>query len=325
MAYSVKAGPANTTAESDGNTIRVVSARTGLGMETLRAWERRYGFPRPERRPGSNRRLYSASDIERLVEIQRALERGYRIGDVVGKTMCQLGELTPVAKPGSPPLAAPAQVVAVADLIELLTADRLDELEAQLRRGALGLGPRRFVTELAHPFAVSVGLGWASGRLSVRHEHVATECLITQIRLMLAGYQDLDSPPRVLLSTLPGEPHTLPLQMVALYLVSQGAKPRLLGASTPPREIAEAARRLEADVVGLTVTGTCDRKQTKRDVATLRKLLPESVALWVGGGGAVALGMNQHAHSVHIVTSWDDTDAAIAAQRNAARPRRRSA
>lgn len=70
-----------------GEPILVVSKRTGLPMATLRAWERRYGFPLPQRRPGTNRRLYSQLDIERLVAVKRAMESGYRVGDLLGKSL----------------------------------------------------------------------------------------------------------------------------------------------------------------------------------------------------------------------------------------------
>ena len=313
MIDSVKAGSHEV---NEGSTIRVVSSRTGLPMETLRAWERRHGFPKPERRAGSNRRLYSAMDVDRLLAIKDAIARGYRIGDVIGKSIADIERLADVAEGGvtrtPPPPTAPtgsASAVSIPTLIDLLARDRVTELERQLRHAAAMLGPADFVTSVAHPFAVGVGDGWASGKLSIRHEHLATECLVTQIRLMLASYQDMDTKPLVLLATLPGESHTLPLQMVALYLVSRGAKPRLLGGSSPPSEIAQAVRALGADAVGLTVTPTCDQKNARTLVRALRKQLPEDISLWLGGQGAAALRVARE--NVRIVDSWEGIDAAV--------------
>lgn len=333
MGHSVKAStlaphaadPEGEAAAGGGNTIRVVSASTGLAMETLRAWERRYGFPRPERRAGSNRRLYSAADIERLVAIQRALERGYRVGDVIGKTIAELGALTdasgdrasasrysspPAGTAGASGSAGATGSAGTVELIELLAREQLHELEARLRNAAVALGPRRFITDVAHPFAVGVGQAWAESRISIHHEHLATECLVTQIRQMLASFQGIESRPLVLLATLPGEAHTLPLQMVALYLVAVGAKPRLLGGSAPPRAVAECAERLGVDAVGVTVTAAADRKRARKDVKSLRGELPGGMPLWIGGAGAEALSVA--GDGTHAVTSWEAIDEAVA-------------
>lgn len=65
-------------------SIRVTSRLTAIELDTLRMWERRYGFPRPQRASGGSR-VYSESDVESLKLIRRALENGYRPGEVVGK------------------------------------------------------------------------------------------------------------------------------------------------------------------------------------------------------------------------------------------------
>jgi DNA-binding transcriptional MerR regulator/methylmalonyl-CoA mutase cobalamin-binding subunit len=278
-------------------------------MDTLRAWERRYGFPKPERRPGSNRRLYSAADVERLVLVARALEAGYRVGDVIGKTQAELDALANPRRASATP--ERSRAFDVTRLVDLLAREDVKELEAELRHAAATLGAKRFVTELAHPFTVAVGSAWAAGRLAVRHEHLATECLTTQIRQLLSSYQDLDVRPLVLLATLPGEQHTLALQMVALYLAVSGAKPRLLGAETPALQLVDAARALDADVVGITITPSANRRLARDGIAVLERKLPEHVEVWVGGSGEA--GLSFRSGRVRVVPTWSDLDAVLGA------------
>lgn len=59
------------------NTLSIgdVVRATGLGEATLRAWERRYGFPRPRREPSGHRR-YAPAEIERLLRVIAERERG---------------------------------------------------------------------------------------------------------------------------------------------------------------------------------------------------------------------------------------------------------
>src|SRR5215467_1980796 len=63
-------------------SIGAVARATGLSPDTLRIWQKRYGFPVPERRP-SGHRTYSISDVRRLRRIAEALARGHRPGQVV--------------------------------------------------------------------------------------------------------------------------------------------------------------------------------------------------------------------------------------------------
>ncbi|MET0792157.1 MAG: cobalamin-dependent protein [Polyangiaceae bacterium] len=300
---------ARPAADAGPSSIKVVSQLTAIPMGTLRAWERRYGFPKPARRKDSNRRLYSAVQVEQLQNVARALEHGYRPGDVVHMPRSQLRAL--LAKAPAPPLTPNVQGVAdIASLVRLLARDDVKGVEAELRFAAAALGAKRFVTECAQPLAETVGQAWAEGRLAIRHEHLLTECLSTRLRALLAVHQDADGEPTVLLSSLPGESHTLGLQMVAVYLALSGAKPRLLGANTPPDQIATAARALGAAAVGLAVTPALGIPETRRELQLLTRALPRSVAVWLGGSGVSALG--RLPSRTEPVLSWAAIDGALA-------------
>jgi len=307
MARARRAAPP-LAAEAEGQTIRVVSRLTGISVDTLRVWERRYGFPRPSRRAGSNRRLYAVEDVERLRWVARALQQGYRAGDVIRKRVEDLRGLLAEGEGAAPmPHEGSLRAASVGQLVEQLARDDLRAVEGALRQSAAALGPRRFVTEVAHPLAVAVGDAWSAGTLEVRQEHALTQVLRTQLRSMLAPYLDLEARPVVLLTTLPGEPHDLGLEMVALYLSVSSAKPRLLGASTPPGEIVEAARALDADVVGLTITAAAP-PSVRGEVLELVRNLPRRIPLWIGGP---ATALEVPADAVRFVRTWADLDEAL--------------
>jgi MerR family transcriptional regulator, light-induced transcriptional regulator len=294
------------------SSIKVVSELTGLPMGTLRAWERRYGFPKPSRREGSNRRLYSNEQIERLRVVAQALAQGYRPGDVIPLTPGELRDLLGNDSGGRAALGGHA-IADVPSLLALLLRDEVRRIEEELRLAAAALGPKRFVTELAQPLAWAVGQAWAAGTLAIRQEHVMTECLTTQLRSLLVAQQDADGSPTIVLAALPGEPHTLGLQMVAVYLALGAAKPRLLGANTPPEQVIAAAEAFGARVVGIALTPSADPVAARRSFRRLAAGLPASVALWVGGGGARLLG--KISPRIEAVDSWLALDAALARAR----------
>jgi len=312
-------GPA---ADGAQYSIRVTSRLTAIELDTLRMWERRYGFPRPERTGGGSR-VYSESDVEALKLIRRALENGYRPGEVVGKPREELMQLIlatseqPLRAP--PPLARAmaqpstdraASAPSVPSLLAALGRDDVAGLRAGLRRCALALGPKMFLTEVAHPLCIEVGEMWASGKLEVRHEHMLSECLSAQLHVMMSAYEDREGAPRVLLSTLQEERHGLGLEMVEVYLAISQVTPVLLGVDTPAGQIVKAARSHAADAVGLLVTEASDLKATAKHLRWMVAELPRRVALWVGGAGAPHLKIRDE---LRVVSSWADLDAAIAA------------
>jgi methanogenic corrinoid protein MtbC1 len=283
-------------------------------------WERRYGFPQPQRTGGGSR-LYSESDVEALKLIRRALEHGYRPGEVVGKPREQLMQLIlatseqPVRAGASRamfqgPTDGAAAVPSIASLLTSLGEHDLASVRAGLRQAALALGPRRFLTDVAHPICVRVGELWADGTLEVRHEHVLTECLSAQLGVMMSAYEDRAGAPRVLLATLPDERHGLGLEMVQVYLAVSQVTPLLLGVDTPAEQIIRSARSHGADAVGLLVTQAADLKATAKHIRRLLDELPRRVSIWVGGAAGPSLNVRDAA--LRIAPTWADLDAAIA-------------
>jgi DNA-binding transcriptional MerR regulator/methylmalonyl-CoA mutase cobalamin-binding subunit len=294
--------------QTTGHSISVASRLSGVPIETLRAWERRYGFPRPARKDGTQRRLYSEKDIARLRCVVRALGQGFRAGDVVRRRPEEIEALLAEAAPVAAAVVAPTSLPTVDQLVETLVADDVTSFDSALRRLAGALGPRAFVTDVAHPLAVAVGDAWESGKLEVRQEHYASEALETQLRLALGGLQDVQGAPVIVLATLPGETHGLGLAMVALYAALSGAKPRILGTCTPVDQIAAAARALDADAVGLTITPASVTTELRAQVRALERSLPRRARLWLGGAGAERVPASR-AHDV--VRDWLSLDGAI--------------
>lgn len=319
--------------ETPQHSIRVISRLTGIPLETLRAWERRYGFPSPERRHGSNRRLYSEQDLEKLRWVQLALGDGYRPGDVIHKSVEDLRALTsrsldatdtpqrttpPEPNPVTPSASQATSGTSIEKLLHLIQLDKMIDFESQIRLFSSELGPIRFVVEIAHPLLVAVGESWEQGTLKIRQEHAATQVLSTQLRSLIGHYKDDQAKPVVLLTTLPGEQHHLGIKMVALYLAARGARPLLLGPSTPIPEIVEAARAFKADVVGLTVMASKQLTGERERIQELLLELPRKMRLWLGG--SLADKVVQADKSVTIAKSWSAIDEALAQFRAADLP-----
>jgi hypothetical protein len=74
-------------------TIGALSSATGVPVDTLRTWERRYGYPVPSARSEGSHRRYSAETIGMIQLMVRALDLGHRASAVVGRGASELQQL----------------------------------------------------------------------------------------------------------------------------------------------------------------------------------------------------------------------------------------
>ncbi len=294
-------------------SIAQVERETGLGKDALRVWERRYGFPVPDR-DALGERVYPQVQVERLRLIKRLLDGGHRPGKVVPLSELQLqalvnsagvagrraaGAQASDASPEPNPLARQALKslpASEADTpwLQWLAEDRTDQVKQALKQQILRLGLGTAVDHLVGPLCVQVGEAWMRGALSVYQEHLFTETLQGVLREAIAqvdtGGQALQRAPRVLLTTVPNEQHGLGLLMAECHFALESCVRFVLGVSTPVADIVQAARQLEADVVALSFSAYAARRDVLNSLQQLVEQLPAPVEIWAGGASATLRG-----------------------------------
>jgi DNA-binding transcriptional MerR regulator len=264
-----------------GLTIGAISRETGLSRDTLRVWQRRYGFPVPVRKP-SGHRLYSPADLCRLKQVSEALSRGYRPSEVISLQASDLQALLAEERSWDSAHTTPA-----AALLEHVRRHRLTELTAGLMAEAAALGPLDFLRHLLIPLTERVGEAWARGEISIRHEHAFFDRAGDVLRALRLTYERTATGPGVLLATLSGELHRLGLQMAALVTGIARLRPHVLGSSTSVSEIAFAWDECRASAIALSVSAYTGGPAVHRHLVELRRLVPQHVPIVVGGCGAV--------------------------------------
>ncbi len=262
-----------------GLNIAGAERATGLSKDTLRVWERRYGFPKPER-DASGERLYPAEQIERLRLLKRLIDAGERPGRLMALTQDDLeARLRRL-----PATAVSVPAVEVGEYVEILKSHDIERLRRQLGRARERLGLARFVVDLVAPLNTHVGDAWMSGQLHIFEEHLYTESMQVILRDAIARVPvHGEGRPRVLLTTFPHEPHGLGLLMAEALLSLEGARCVSLGTGTPLWDIALAAQAQRADVVALSFSGYLNPNQVVEGLAELRQKLPAPIELWAGG------------------------------------------
>ena len=268
-------------------SIAAVERDTGLSKDTLRVWERRYGFPTPAR-DAIGERAYSLEQVEKLRIVKRLMDGGHRPGRVVPLPLDALQHLSENT------VDAPRKLVGVAvpdlrGLVDLLRSHDVDALRRHLQQLLMRLGLQRFVCEMVVPFNTTVGDAWMRGQLEIHEEHVYSEAVQIVLRGALASMPAATplERPRVLLTTFPNEPHGLGLLMAESLFAIEGARCLSLGVQTPVWDMVLAAAAYKSDILALGFTGCMNPNHVVDGLTELRSKVPAEVEIWVGGSAPV--------------------------------------
>jgi methylmalonyl-CoA mutase cobalamin-binding subunit len=271
-------------------SIGTLSSATGVPVDTLRTWERRYGFPAPSTRTGGSHRRYATDTIGQVQLIVRALELGHRPSAVVGRNADELRRLLGVpraAGASSEARALHADAGVVARWLELTHALDGDGLMGEFHRSLAEMAAIPLLERRVAPYLHELGEAWAQGLLRVSHEHYASErvreFLSTQWRRANEGQRA--GRVSAVLATPSGEQHVLGLHMAAWVIALAGVHVVFLGADTPMSEVIFAVEQHAARAVALSVAAGYPG-DLKAELTTLSARLPFGASLALGGAGA---------------------------------------
>jgi MerR family transcriptional regulator, light-induced transcriptional regulator len=291
-----------------GIGIGAIAQEIGLTKDTLRVWERRYGFPQPMRSPGGER-LYPQAQVSKLRLVKRLLDAGHRPSKVLAQSIDALRELAESSGIGQD-----APDAELDQFIEMLRAGAYEDFRFNLLKRATCVGLERFVVDVAAPLAARVGNAWAAGTLQVYHEHLFTEAIQVTLRSLMRPLSDAlrgrGARPRVLLTTLPGEGHGLGVLMAEAMFTLSESECIPLGLQTPLHDIVEAVSAHSIDIVALSFSAVLPAQAISTSLTDLRKLLPPHVRIWVGGNSP-ALRRKPH-QGVELIAGLAPIDETVA-------------
>lgn len=227
-------------------TIVEVSKRTGLSVHTLRAWERRYGVPTPERSVGRYR-LYDAADLEVLRRMVALVAGGVSPGEASEQAKASLEGV---------PAGTSVSTLRKALLAAFSELDP-DAVQRTITRALVGRGVGGFIDEVAEPVLREIGERWQEGSMTVAVEHFATVALRARLDA-LSGELEVREGEMALLACAPGERHDLPLVFVRLKLQRAGWRVTMLGADLPIPDLVSAVRETRPRLVGLSATSAAN-------------------------------------------------------------------
>ena len=257
--------------------MRVAAELSGLSPETIRAWERRYGIPRPRRTAGGFR-VYTEAEIALLSRLRALTAEGMAIGDAV-KLASHLRD--EIARDAAVTNGDGAPVVQWRDAV-LAAAARLDQaaVDAVFDEALSALSPLQVYDTLVVPVQREVA------RHDVAEEHLVTQVIRARLLALLRTARGAGGP-HVVCACFPEEQHEVGLVGAALRFRHAGFRVTFLGARTPVAELVRVMRTLRPEVVALSCVTDPGARAVRRVFEPLRAAAGQGTRI-VGGGPGLA-------------------------------------
>jgi DNA-binding transcriptional MerR regulator/methylmalonyl-CoA mutase cobalamin-binding subunit len=257
-----------------------VEQQTGVRTATFRAWERRYGFPKPRRLPG-NQRLYSDRDIAAIRWLKRRTGEGLSISHAVRLLQDRLREDAraprAAATAGRPPSAI------ADDLTRALIGFDASAAEMVLGEAFAMYRMEEVCLRVVEPALIELGERRRRGEVSVVAERFATTYLRRKLFALLNAYETGHGRGHVFTACAPDEWDEVGVLILSLLLVRRGFRVDYLGPSLAADGLAEAltAQRPDLVIVSATSEETAARVP---EIAAAIASLPEPRPLLAYGG-----------------------------------------
>jgi MerR family transcriptional regulator, light-induced transcriptional regulator len=236
--------------------LKVVLKETGLAADTLRAWERRYGLPMPQRTAGKHR-LYSQRDIETIKWLMKRQENGLSISRAVDLWNEQIASGADPLANTAPPLTTlpiPYQAETNLDTIReawLQACLEFNEARAeQTLNQAFSMFPVEAVClEVLQKGMSEMGNRWYTNQASVQQEHFASALVMRRLDALLSASPPPTRNQSVLVGCPAEEWHTFTPLLLSLLLRRRGLNVIYLGANVPVEQFANTVQDVKADLV----------------------------------------------------------------------------
>ena len=288
--------------------INAVERETGISKELLRMWERRYGFPSPER-DAQGDRIYPPDQVNKLRVVRRLIDAGFRPGKIVNLGLVELEQLVNSHQPANLQVTTKSPPHLEQELLAVLKSRDPYAVSQYLNHQLIRMGLEAFVLDLMQHANSFVGDAWMRGVIEIYEEHLYTEQVQNIVRNAMSNLRPSSQKPRIMLTTAPEEHHTLGIMMVEALLRLDEVDAISFGAQMPIRDIHNAVTRHQVDVVLLSFSASFPSNRAIEFLEELRFRLPLSVAIWTGGGALRS--SRREIEDVHVIGSLESVRTSV--------------
>ena len=251
-------------------TIKDLENLSGIKAHTIRIWEQRYSFLKPQR-TATNIRYYSNLELKMLLNISLLNKYGYKISHINRMSNDELREKTLTLTN-----AQAQQERIVNELIQHMIDVELDGFEKVLDQYIQLRGVEKTITYIIFPFLERIGILWLTDHINPAQEHLITNIIRQKL---IVGIDNTVTPfslkTKMLLFLPENEHHELGLLFLQYMLKSRGVKVIYLGANVPLKDLEYVVELKKPDYVYTHLTTVIKEFNFDKFINNLKLRLPQ--------------------------------------------------
>ncbi|MBK7433237.1 MAG: MerR family transcriptional regulator [Chitinophagaceae bacterium] len=258
-------------------TIKDLENLSGIKAHTIRIWEQRYSFLKPERTT-TNIRYYTNKELKNLLNIALLNKYGYKISHIDKMNHEEINE-----KILSLNQMEAQQERIINDLIQYMVDLDTDQFEAVVNSHILNRGIDKTITQILFPFLEKIGILWLTNHINPAQEHLVSNIIRRKLNV---GIDEVFSSIRidktVLLFLPESEYHELGLLFMYYTLKSRGISVIYLGANIPLDDVEYVALIRKPDYIYSHITSPGNRFKFERFMVELGAKFPHTPVIISG-------------------------------------------
>lgn len=247
-------------------TIKDLESLSGIKAHTIRIWEQRYNFLKPQRTT-TNIRYYCNDELKTILNIALLNKYGFKISQI---DRMQPGEIRERILSLGDPRAVQERIIN--DLVQEMTALDMDKFEGILTDYIAAKGIELTVIQIIFAFLEKIGILWQTGHINPAQEHLVTNIIRQKLIVAIEGAVSHKKIDKTFLFFLPeGEHHELGLLFMYYLVKSRGAGTIYLGANVPIKDAEQVVKLKKPDIVFIHLTGTCPGFNFEKFLHTIQR------------------------------------------------------
>lgn len=248
-------------------TIKDLESLSGIKAHTIRIWEQRYSFIKPQR-TDTNIRYYSNEELRSILNIALLNKYGYKISHIdkmndedINQNILNLTE------------GEAQKDRLIKELIESMIYLDLVKLEGIIDEFIMLHGIEKTISQLFFPFMERIGILWLTNHINPAQEHLVSNIIRQKI---IVGIEKLSPPkqdetPTILLFLPEGEYHELGLLFIYYLLKQKQVAVLYLGSNVPLKDVEYIVKLKKPAVLYSHVTSIPGNFQFERFLNQLHK------------------------------------------------------